>query len=97
MKNDAFHLLALAQPAPAATGTLNPDERSTAFRPVQGGTELRSGEQLLVMAYAAIWIILFAMILLSWRRQQKTDERVATLEGALAKARAGSKKSGGDD
>jgi CcmD family protein len=89
-----LHLLAQAQPAPTGTAVPSSDDRSTAFRPVQGGTELRSGEQLLVMAYAAIWLVVLAMVLLSWRRQQKIEERVTELEGALARARAAEKKAG---
>jgi hypothetical protein len=49
---------------------------------------MQSGEKLLVEAYAAIWIVLFALILLGWRRQKRIDARVAGLEVALAKARA---------
>lgn len=75
-----------ASPAPAATGT-SADDRSTSFRPVQGGTEMQSGEKLLVEAYAAIWVILFALVLLSWRRQRRLDERMVGLEAAIDKAR----------
>lgn len=64
------------------------DDRSTTFRPVQGGEQMQSGERLLVEAYAAIWIVLFALLLLGWRRQRKIDARVANLEVALAQARA---------
>jgi hypothetical protein len=64
------------------------DDRSTTFRPVQGGEQMQSGERLLVEAYAAIWIVLFALLLLGWRRQRKIDARVAGLEVALAQARA---------
>jgi hypothetical protein len=64
------------------------DDRSTTFRPVQGGEQMQSGERLLVEAYAAIWIVLFALLLLGWRRQRKIDARVASLELALAQARA---------
>jgi CcmD family protein len=73
-------------PAPAAT-VPSADDRSTAFRPVEGGTEMQSGEKLLVEAYAAIWLILFAFVLISWRRQRKLDERVASLEAAVEAAR----------
>jgi CcmD family protein len=59
---------------------------------VEGGSELQSGEKLLVEAYAAIWIILFALVLLSWRRQRGLDERMTQLEGAIEKARKGSAK-----
>lgn len=49
---------------------------------------MQSGERLLVEAYAAIWIVLFAMVILSWRRQQRIEGRIAGLEAAIAKARA---------
>lgn len=78
--------------APAPTVTTSADDRSTAFRAVQGGGELQSGEKLLVEAYAAIWVILFVMILLSWRRQRGIDERLAVLSTAIDKARGESEK-----
>jgi hypothetical protein len=59
---------------------------------------MQSGEKLLVEAYAFIWVILFAAVLLSWRRQRQLEGRVATLETALEKARAeeaAAKKGGG--
>lgn len=77
-------------PAPTATGA---DDRNTSFRPVQGGQELQSGEKLLVEAYAAIWLILFALVLFSWRRQRRLDNRMGVLSAAIDKARA--KESGG--
>lgn len=49
---------------------------------------MQSGEKLLVEAYAVIWLIVFGMILLSWRRQRQIDRRVDTLEASLRKARA---------
>jgi CcmD family protein len=49
---------------------------------------MQSGERLLVEAYAVIWLVLFGLVLLSWRRQRKIDDRVASLEGALAVARS---------
>ena len=88
---------ATAPTAAASTGT-TADDRATSFRPVEGGTQLASGETLLVEAYAAIWLILFALILLSWRRQRGLDGRVNGLEAALDKARAAeaaSSKGGG--
>ena len=81
---------ATAAPAPSATTTqTGAEDRSAAFRPVQGGNELQSGEKLLVEAYAAIWLILFALVLFSWRRQKALDERVAALEGAIAAKKRG--------
>lgn len=74
------------------------DDRSTTFRPVQAGPEMQSGERLLVEAYAAIWVILFALLLLGWRRQKRIDARIAGLEAAVAQARedvaAATKKTG---
>jgi CcmD family protein len=82
-----IYLLQAAPAAPTAT-TGTADERSTSFQPVQGGTNLQSGEKLLVEAYAAIWIILFGLILISWRRQSRLDRRIRTLEDAIADRRS---------
>jgi CcmD family protein len=74
-------------PAPTTTTGQAADDRSTSFRPVQGGNELQSGEKLLVEAYAAIWLILFALVLFSWRRQRRLDDRMGALSAAIDKAR----------
>ena len=77
-----------ATPAPPPTdGDAKADGRNTSFRPVEGGQELQSGEKLLVEAYAAIWVILFALVLFSWRRQRGLDERMGALSAAIDKAR----------
>jgi len=80
-------LFAQAQPAPVVEAPATSDQRSTAFRSVQGGEALQSGEKLLVEAYAVIWVLLFGMLLLSWRRQKKMDARIAGLEQAVTAAR----------
>ena len=72
--------LAGVEPAPA-----EPAQRSTEFRAVEGGSETMSGATLLVEAYAALWIILFGFLLISWRRQARIDARVADLERALSR------------
>jgi CcmD family protein len=77
---------AAASPAPTSTGT-TAEDRSTSFRPVEGGNQMQSGERLLVEAYAAIWLILFAFLFLSWRRQGAIEKRIRSLEDALDKAR----------
>jgi CcmD family protein len=87
--NSRFSFDAQGAQQPAGTTA---EDRSQAFRPVQGGAELQSGEKLLVEAYAAIWLILFALVLLSWRRQKQIDRRIDVLEAALEKARVGSGK-----
>jgi CcmD family protein len=83
----SFDAQGAQQPAGATA-----EDRAQAFRPVQGGAELQSGEKLLVEAYAAIWLIVFALVLLSWRRQKQIDRRIDVLEAALGKARADSGK-----
>ncbi len=49
---------------------------------------MQSGEKLLVEAYAAIWLITFVFLISLMRRQRRLDQRIASLEGALEKARA---------
>jgi hypothetical protein len=100
-------LIAPTPPSTAASATAAPalsaaptgttaEDRSTSFRAVTGDHDMQSGEKLLVEAYAAIWIILFALVLLSWRRQRTIDERVSGLEAALEKARRAETSRGGD-
>jgi hypothetical protein len=76
------------QPAPQA-----PNDRSTTFQAVQGSpTEQYNGATLLVAAYVALWVILFAWIGLVWRKQRALDTRLADLERVLDKAAAGNDK-----
>lgn len=70
-----------------APTTTTAEERSASFQPVQGG-ELKSGEVLLVEAYAAIWAMAFVLILLSFRRQRRLDARVDALQAAIDRARS---------
>jgi CcmD family protein len=55
---------------------------------------MQSGERLLVEAYAAIWLLVFAMILLSWRRQRQLDRRIDALDASLRDARGQSESIG---
>jgi CcmD family protein len=86
-----------ASPKASPTVPTTPDDRGQTFKPVEGASQMQSGEKLLVEAYAAIWLILFVAVLLSWRRQRQLEARVGTLEIALEKARAdeAAKKKGG--
>jgi CcmD family protein len=63
----------------------------TEFHAVEGGTETMDGPTLLVEAYAALWLILFAFIFVSWRRQARLDARIDELERALSSTRSGAK------
>ena len=78
-----FSHAALQQPTGTAT-----DDRAQAFRPVEGGNEMQSGEKLLVEAYAVIWIVILVFVASMFRRQRRLDRRIETLEAALQKARA---------
>lgn len=61
-----------------------PDERATGFHAVDGAPEMAGGGTLLVEAYAAVWVIVFGFLLVSWRRQARLDARMAELEKRLA-------------
>jgi hypothetical protein len=83
------------QTAPAAN---TPDDRATQFQAVQGG-ETYSGMNLMVGAYAAIWVILLAWIYLLWRKQQSLTMRLDGLEAAIdraAEAKKDKSAKGGD-
>lgn len=83
-----MQLRLILQAPPAPTGTAqSADDRGQAFRPVEGGGQLQSGERLLVIAYMAIWLCVVVLIVMSFRKQTRLDQRITSLEGALAKAR----------
>lgn len=75
-------------PEPANQNT-TVEGRSEAFRPVSDQREMQSGEKLLVEAYAAVWLIVFGVILLSWFRQNALAKRLARLEEAVSRAEKG--------
>lgn len=81
--------------APTTTTAPAVEERSTAFRAVQGG-EVKSGEVLLVEAYAAIWAVVFVLILLAFRRQRRIDGRVDALEAAIERVRRAEERGKGE-
>lgn len=76
-------LQAAGNPTPQAAT----EERTTEFQAVEGGPEMTSGETLLVEAYAAVWLIVFAFLWTSWRRQARIDARMGELERRLAEHR----------
>ncbi len=75
-------------PAPSASPTPDSpaDGRASEFHAVQGGPEMRSGEQLLVEAYALIWLFLLAWLVVVWRKQNVIGARLRDLEAAIARA-----------
>jgi hypothetical protein len=72
-------------PAPAPTAS-TPDDRATSFQAVEGGTESRSGETLLVEAYVVLWVILMGWLYLTWRRQSTLGAQLDDLEKTIDKA-----------
>jgi len=85
MKLDTYRISSHGSLETLTVATQTADPRSTEFRAVEGGAETMSGEALLVWAYALVWIILFAFVLVSWRRQARIDARVAELERAVSR------------
>lgn len=73
-----------------------PDDRSTTFQAVEGNQhEQYSGATLLVIAYSALWLVLFAWVALVWRKQSALNERLEGLERVIDKADADAKASAG--
>ncbi len=71
------------------TETRTPQDRSTEFVPVQGGSEGASAGTLLVAAYAVMWAVLLGFVLLTWRRLSATDRRLSELDERLRKSTQG--------
>jgi hypothetical protein len=63
-----------------------PQDRSTEFVPVQGGSDSTSAEGLLVAAYLLMWAALLGFLWLTWKRQNRIEERLTTLDAALRRA-----------
>ena len=85
----SLHAILEPEAVPQASGTAEPKDvagRSTTFQPVLGGTEHRSGETLLVAAYAGLWLLLLGWVLMQWTKQTALARRVAELESAVAGA-----------
>jgi hypothetical protein len=80
-------------PAPAA------DDRATSFQAVQGEPEHYNGAELMVIAYAALWVILLAWVALVWRKQASLTSRLDDLERVIDEAarKQGGPAAGGSD
>jgi hypothetical protein len=71
----------------------SPNDRATSFQAVEGNpVEQYNGATLMVVAYVAVWVILFVWIGLVWRKQRALDTRLSDLEREIDKAAAGSDK-----
>jgi len=74
----------MTQAQPESATLSDPSSRSTEFVAVQGGGETTSAASLLIAAYLLMWGLLFAFVLLSWRRQARVETRISELEKAIA-------------
>lgn len=75
----------IPQNAQTIEGAKAPDDRATSFEAVEGGRESKSGETLLVAAYASLWLILLGYVLFLWRKQRSLETRLDDLESAAAR------------
>ncbi len=69
-------------------GTPATQTQAQEMKPVGDQPEIQSAERLLVMAYALIWIILFAVVILAYLRTRALSSRLEVIEAALAKRSA---------
>ena len=85
-----------AASAPGAAGAEGGgDDRSTSFQAVEGGTEHKSGEGLLVASYAGLWALLLLWVFFQWNKQTALARRIGELETAVAAATKGKAGAGG--
>lgn len=75
-------------PSPPPTPTDTPDTRTTSFQAVQGGPETHDGNNLMVTAYAVLWVILMVWLLSIWRKQASLHSKIDDLEKTLDRAAA---------
>jgi hypothetical protein len=59
------------------------EDRRDQFVPVRGGSEGTSAAQMLVIAYALMWLLALLFVYMTWRRQGVLDRRLSELEEAL--------------
>lgn len=79
---------AAATAAPAASTSPAPAPSAS---PAQSAappldSQMQSGEALLVEAYMVIWVLVLGWVFLAWRRTRALEDKMATLEEALARA-----------
>jgi hypothetical protein len=86
----------LPGPSPAASvpesAPTDVADRSQTFQPVEGGTDHRNGDTLLVTAYAGLWALLMFWVVVQWTKQTALGRRLDDLEGAIARAGAAEAK-----
>jgi len=63
-----------------------PTKTPSEFVPVEGGSDTTSAESLLIIAYAAMWLLFFGFLAMTHRRQKTLTDKVDRLEQALKRA-----------
>jgi hypothetical protein len=96
-QDEATHASAGSAAAPSASASAGktPDDRSTTFQAVEGGTEQHNGATLLIEAYAVLWVILMGWLVFQWRKQGSLNARLAGLEQAIDRAAAKADRAAG--
>ncbi|MFO0546818.1 MAG: hypothetical protein U0271_00455 [Polyangiaceae bacterium] len=72
----------------AATPASSSAPDGTAFKPVDSGSQVQSGEYLLIEAYALFWLLAMAFMVFAYLRTKRLESKVESLEAALERARA---------
>lgn len=75
---------AAATSSSAATPTA--DDRGSAFRAIDGSGESVKGGNLLVAAYAFVWLVVLVLVVRTFFRQSRTEAELVRLEKQLEKA-----------
>ena len=79
-----------AAPAAAPAASTNPAPAPSAGAAqspaIPMDSQMQSGEALLVEAYMVIWVLVLGWVFLAWRRTRALEDKMATLEEALARA-----------
>jgi CcmD family protein len=60
-------------------------DRSTQFVATTGGEESTSAEAMLVLAYLAMWLLLFAFVAISFRKLNRLGDRIDSLPSPASK------------
>lgn len=89
MSNTLLRMLAVSSPDVGHYGdvaTAGPNERAGQFVAVTGPeSEQVSASGMVVAAYGLFWLIVFAVVVLTYRSQVKLTARIAELEKKLPK------------
>lgn len=76
-----------SSPAPGASAAVGTaDDRGSAFRAIDGSGESVKGGNLLVAAYAFVWVVVLVLVVRTFFRQSRTEAELGRLQKALEKA-----------